>query len=160
MKYVAMVLLTGLLLLNGCSDFATQYDRVDTGELRLLDMQFEPAEAAPGDTVTVKAIFAGRQVLQSDARWRISYSVVTNYYGVDTAYDIQPFQPEYIPSAFSDQTSCLAFKIIVPRDMMIKNSSLSQDWVKDIPNTYAMFIPTDVRSLLIFPIRRILVVSN
>ena len=40
-----------LLLLAGCTDFPTKYSVIEDENTRLIDFIYEPAEAAPGDTV-------------------------------------------------------------------------------------------------------------
>ena len=76
-----------LPLFISCISFPTSYDRIEPDKVRLLDFIYEPAEAAPGDTVSVKAIFSGKKIMPEDLTWKISYTVVTNLYGVNTALD-------------------------------------------------------------------------
>ena len=46
--------LLGITLLIGCAEFPTAYSRIEPEKVRLLDFIYEPAEAAPGDTVLLK----------------------------------------------------------------------------------------------------------
>jgi hypothetical protein len=67
-----------LLVLVGCTDFPTTYDRIDDDRVRVLDFVYDPAEAAPGDTVSCTAYFAGIPVDTNDISWHVSWNMVAN----------------------------------------------------------------------------------
>ena len=64
-------LFTALLWLE-CADFPTSYSRIESNKVRLLDFIYEPAEASPGDTVLLKAVFAGKPVTAEQLTWEMS----------------------------------------------------------------------------------------
>jgi hypothetical protein len=136
------------MFLIGCSEFPTQYQRIETNEHRLLDFVYEPAEAAPGDTVHVKAIFAGKKITPADIDWKVSFNVVQNRYGsTDTAFDLKPINPIPVESHFSDMTTCMAFSIVIPSDIMKTSGGIPQNWSSLIPSDFQNIIPAQYRSI-------------
>lgn len=149
-KKINLIVIYGFIMLYiGCSEFPTSYDRIDANVIRTIDFIYEPAEAAPGDSVVVKAIFAGagKNLVQEDIYWTVSFNVFTNFYGVDTAMDIQPLIATPVPCTFSDNTSCIGIKFQIPEGIMYTHSMIPDDWASLIPNKNQSEIP-DIVSFL------------
>jgi len=74
MKHVlsTAIITAAIFLTAGCEQFSTTYQRIDASEFRLLDFIYEPADIAPGDTLTLTAVFAGNRNLTSTA-WSGGY---------------------------------------------------------------------------------------
>jgi hypothetical protein len=138
---------TVALIVYGCAQFPNQYERVDAGMVRCLDFVYEPAEAAPGDTVTVKAIFAGDSTDASQITWSISTDVYTNDFGVTAAFDTVPLTVENLAYTFSDSTSAVAFRFVVPNDVIAKSSQIPEGWTTIVPEQFVSYIPQPLLSL-------------
>ncbi len=148
MKNGLSLIMTGILFLVGCTSFPTSYDRIESDKVRLLDFIYEPAEAAPGDTVLLKAVFAGAPVSDEDLDWRISYKVVRNNYGVDTAFDIRPFINRIIePFDFSTRTSTVAFKFVIPENVIAESPMIPSDWSSIIGSGSGIAIPEELKNV-------------
>jgi hypothetical protein len=135
---VRLVLLLLVAVMFGCSQFPTEFSNVTNGDVRVLDFIYEPAEAAPGDTVHVKAIFGGKPVTPQDIDWKVSFNVVSNVYGTDTAFDVKSLGMKPVLDSFSENTSCLKFSFVVPSDIMHTSGAIPQDWKSIIPNKDAV----------------------
>ncbi|MFP4015231.1 MAG: hypothetical protein ACLFVQ_14175 [Chitinispirillaceae bacterium] len=148
-KQIVSVFLTGALMcLAGCSSFPTVYDRIDSDEFRLLDFMYEPAEAAPGDTVTLRAVFAGKSIKSVDnIDWRLSCQVMVNEYGRDTAYDYRPLEKEPVSYSFSDNTQSVAFKFKIPDNAISNSDAIPDNWVELVPNHLRNELPEELTSL-------------
>jgi hypothetical protein len=134
-------------LLIGCSEFPTKYEVIENDKIRLLDFMYEPSDAAPGDTVKLKAVFAGRSVTADMIDWRVSCKVAVNEYGFDTAYEIQPLSCNPQQIHFSDQTSCIQILFVIPDSIMYKSPMLKNDWTAAMPSEYSALIPEEIRKL-------------
>ena len=141
-------LIAGLIALLGigCADFPTSYSRIEPDKSRLLDFIYEPAEAAPGDTVLCKAIFAGKTVSPDDLTWRTSYNITVNEYGISTAADTVPLEIIPVDCTFSDRTSCIAFRFVIPDDIVANSSAVPENWLSFIPDYYREAIPQEFRA--------------
>jgi hypothetical protein len=106
------------VVLGGCSQFPTAYDRVDNDKVRLLDFIYEPAEAAPGDSVTLVAVFSGRDPNIDNIQWDVSYKVVRNAYGQDTAFNSAPLAMLRFDTTFSAQTYAVGLRFKVPETIV------------------------------------------
>ncbi|HEX2957247.1 MAG TPA: hypothetical protein VHO70_10465 [Chitinispirillaceae bacterium] len=144
MKYILLII---ALLVAGCSEFPTKYEVIEQDKVRLLDFIYEPADAAPGDTVTLKAVFAGKRVTADMIDWSASWKVAVNVYGYDTAYDRQPLKCYPKNSYFSDQTSCIELSFVIPDSIMYISPMLKSDWTSMMPVEYRDLIPDDLRRL-------------
>jgi len=130
--------------------FPTTFDRVDADRVRVLDYIYDPPEAAPGDTVTVKAIFAGAgdSLQPADVAWSASFKMLSNLNGVDTALDIRPLELlSYEQSYFSTNTSCLVLRFKVPDSVLFQSPMIPEDWTKSIPNQTMTGIPDFIRNI-------------
>jgi hypothetical protein len=131
-----------VLLWIGCAKFPTSYSRIDPDKARLLDFIYEPAEAAPGDTVLLKAVFAGRTVTAEELTWRMSPKIIVNNYGVTEAIDTVPL--EILPQAcvFSDQTNCIAIRFVIPKNIIAESPLIPDNWTIAIPDYYRGHFPS------------------
>jgi hypothetical protein len=143
-RYLLLIL---ALLVTGCSEFPTKYEVIEQDKVRLLGFFYEPVDASPGDTVTLKAVFAGKKVTADMIDWSVSWKVAVNIYGYDTAYDKQPLQCVPKNSYFSDQTSCIEVSFVIPDSIMYNSPMLKNDWITMMPAEYRDLIPADLRKL-------------
>jgi hypothetical protein len=135
------------LITVGCTTFPTSYARIEDDKVRLLDFIYEPAEASPGDTVKLRAVFSGKKVSATDIEWCVSTNVFKNVYGVDTAFDIKPLTVPLYQDSFSENTSCVSFAFVIPHDIFTKSSMIPDDWTTIIPKEFRKSIPEDVAGL-------------
>ena len=148
MKYLFLLVPAIIALLGaGCADFPTSYDRIEPDKPRLLDFIYEPAEAAPGDTVLLKAVFAGRKVTAEDLIWEASYNVSINEYGEQTQSDTVALELTPVDCSFSDQTSCIALRFVIPENIIENSDAVPDNWTKRIPDYYRDAIPATYGSL-------------
>ncbi|MFP4164922.1 MAG: hypothetical protein ACLFQB_07830 [Chitinispirillaceae bacterium] len=145
------VLISGIAagaVMFGCNEFPTRYDRVESYEFRLLDFIYEPADAAPGDTVTLKAVFAGKTHDQlSSIDWKMSTKVMVNKYGTDTAFDFQPLEFETVDYSFSEKTQSVAFRFEIPDDVIRNSPAIPENWIDLVPNHLKNSLPEELSSL-------------
>jgi hypothetical protein len=145
MKIVVTIICLAFFLV-GCGSFLTKFENVQKDEYRVLDFIYEPAEAAPGDTVHVKAVFAGKKIKPADIDWKISYNVVTNMYGsTDTAFDFKPFTVR--ETSFSNATTCMEWSFVVPNDILYTSGGIPNDWLSLVPLEFRNEIPSEYQSL-------------
>ncbi|MBN1309494.1 MAG: hypothetical protein JXA18_16360 [Chitinispirillaceae bacterium] len=114
-------------LLAGCIQFSTQYERIDADKVRLLDFVYEPAEAAPGDTVELRALFAGKALTPEAITWRVSYKVVKTLGGLDTALDERPLECVAGRCSLSQQTSCISVHFVIPEDCIAQSPMVKEN---------------------------------
>lgn len=136
-----------MLLFLGCTTFPTKYERIEEDKVRLIDFIYEPPEASPGDTVNVRAVFSGRKVLPEDLSWKISYKVLKNYYGFDTALDVHPLEYSTSECHFSENTSCISFNMVIPRNIIRESPSVPEDLLSLLPEKYRKMIPDEFARL-------------
>ena len=140
MKYLVLFIIA--ILMVGCSPFPTEFSNIRSSDLRVLDFIYEPAEAAPGDTVHVKAIFGGKAIRPTDIDWKISFDVVKNLYGtIDTALNIMPLNSVPVEESFSNNTTCMKFSFVIPPNIMYTSSSIPENWTSLIPQNLLDTIP-------------------
>ncbi len=134
-------------LFAGCAEFPTSYSRIEPNKVRLLDFIYEPAEAAPGDTVLLKAVFAGKEPAARDLVWRMSKKLIINQYSRVAAVDTVPL--EMLPEAcrFSDRTSCVAFRFVIPKTVIAESPIVPDAWWTAIPEYYRTQIPPALLAL-------------
>jgi len=143
---IAITIVCISFLLVGCGSFPTKFENVQKDEYRLLDIIYEPAEAAPGDTVQVKAVFAGKKITPADIDWKISYNVVTSMYGsTDTAFDFKPFTVR--ETTFSNATTCMEWSFVVPDDILYTSGGIPDDWLSLVPSEFRNEIPSEYTAL-------------
>ncbi len=149
MSKIIMHILTGLLIFAGCTSFPTTYDRIDSDRVRTLDFSYEPADAAPGDTVTLKAVFAGKKFDIDGIDWYVSYDVISNIYGVDKVTNVQPLHEISVDSgcSFSSNAQCIIKKFVVPENTILNSASIPENWTANIPKEYREYVPPYLRGL-------------
>ncbi len=146
-SFCSIPILTVVTLWTGCVEFPTSYSRIEPEKARLLDIIYEPAEAAPGDTVLLKAVFAGRPVTAEELTWRMSSKIIINPYGTATAVDTVPMIIQPQECTFSDRTSCIALRFVVPENVIAESPLIPDDWTELIPGYYRDFVPSELRSM-------------
>ncbi|MCL2218559.1 MAG: hypothetical protein FWC23_01945 [Chitinispirillia bacterium] len=149
-KILRLIIAAAALIIAGCDDFTTSYERIDDSEFRLLDFMYLPADASPGDTVTLMAVFAGKKVdLNSYIDWWISFNVITDLFGNTTVVDSVPLLQvaQRIDTSFSPNTQTVAFRIPIPEDIVRNSASIPDRWTDIFPPSALSFIPEQVRSL-------------
>ena len=144
-----LYLLTFLLIVItlSCTNFSSQFERIENNRIRLIDFIYEPPEAAPGDTVLLKALFAGKEVSAEDISWKFSTKVDMNTYGVDTAWDEKPLDYTIVPYSFSDSTSCIVLRFVVPPDCISESPMITDNWQSNLPKEILENIPETWSSL-------------
>lgn len=85
-----------------CTEFPTRYERIEPDALRSIGFTYAPyAEAAPGDTITVRAYFGGERVTSVDWTWSTDH--VVDGYGTDTVLNIRKVpiirESSYLPDS-------------------------------------------------------------
>ena len=141
------LLLPGLLLF-ACTEFSTQFERIEDDRVRMLDFMYEPPEAAPGDTVTLRAVFAGKTVDVDDISWRVSWKVVKNIMGTDTSFEEHSLESlSMLQSDFSDHTSCIEVRFVIPDDCLLQSPMLPDDWVSLLPDELRDSVPEQFASM-------------
>lgn len=152
-----LLLITGVLglLTIGCTQFANNFERIDRDRIRLLDIVYDPPEALPGDTVRLKAVFAGEPVAFSDVDWQVSYNLPYNIFGADTALEIQPLDYERLDTSFSENTYTVALRFKVPDSIMYTSSMIPEDITAilagnqvEIPEELASFSKSEAIQIL------------
>ncbi|NLL12082.1 MAG: hypothetical protein GX267_01635 [Fibrobacter sp.] len=135
------------VLVFTCTEFPTSFNRVDSDVVRLLDFIYEPAEASPGDTVELKAVFSGKDFDPSTVSWSFSTNVVANKYGSDTAFNIRPLDAVPRQDYFSDNTICISFKFEVPQDIFKTSGQIPDNWIELLPPEVLKSLPPDISGL-------------
>ncbi len=157
-------ILSGILCVAGififsCSPlFPTNYERIDAERVRILDFIYEPAESSPLPTtppypyavVRVATIFAGAGYMlnSQDINWKISYNVLSNNNGVDTALDIQDlwmFKPS--EHYFSKKARRYVWTIWIPDSVIFKSASIPEDWISLVPEDCQSGLPEYIKAL-------------
>lgn len=147
MNKKVVVLVTVVLAIVSCVKFSTQYQRIEEDRARLIDFVYEPAEAAPGDTVTLTAIFAGKELKPQDVDWQVSFKVVRTIYGADTAFDQHPIDGVVEQSFFSDQTSCMTVRFALPTDLIAQSPAIAEQWLSGVPESFRASVPAPFADL-------------
>lgn len=120
-----------VLLLAGCgANLPDQFENVE--KLRSLAITFDNngyAEAAPGDTVCMRAYFSGETVWS--AQWWVSTQLLSGiYFGADTFIDSIPIHELVIPGSYSEfsggKTDSITVNLKIPEDVIRKQFDLSK----------------------------------
>lgn len=141
----------GIFFLDCSSLFPTNYERVDAERVRVLDYIYVPTEAAPGEVVTVFTILAGAStsiLTAAEINWTVSYNVVSNSNGVDTALDIKPLKlQDYSEKHFSFNTRCFYYTFRIPDSIVLNSKAIPEDWISLVPSEVQSEIPQFISSL-------------
>ena len=127
----AILLFAGLFA--GCTVFPTSYERIEHEKTRMLDFIYEPAEAAPGATVLLTAVFAGKEISANELTWKISKQLVMNEYGAETALDTADLSITLRDASFSDNTSTVSFSFVIPDDVLKNSPIIPERWIDRLP---------------------------
>lgn len=150
-RFLSVILcIIGTFFINCGTLFPTSYARIDEDRVRILDYSYEPAEAAPGGFVTVSTIFAGEWIslFPHDINWTVSFNVVSNNYGVDTALDIKPLMMFGISyHHFSNNTLRIVWSFRIPDSVVFESAAIPEDWASLLPAEYQPEIPAFIKSL-------------
>jgi hypothetical protein len=149
---ITAIITAAIFLIAGCEQFDTTYQRVDDDEFRLLDFIYEPADASPGDTITLTAVFAGKKVddINGYIDWWISFNVTRDVlFGTTTVFDSTRLEPIALPvvTDFSPNTQAVSFKIPVSKDIMRNSRQIPERWTDILPASVAMMIPAEFKSM-------------
>ncbi len=143
------VIMLFVLLLAGCgANLPDQFENVE--KLRSLAITFDNkgyAEAAPGDTVCMRAYFSGEPV--RSAQWWVSTQLVSGiYFGADTFIDSIPIGQLVIPGSYKEfaggKTDSITVNLKIPEDVIRKQFDLS----KPVSSLLPSGINDSVRSTL------------
>jgi hypothetical protein len=146
MEKITSIIITALLaILAGCADFPTSYERIGEGEIRVLDFTYEPAEAAPGDSVTLTAIIAGESIGPID--WNVSWNVVTDKYGTETAMDYQPLHYTDVQAPVFSSARTVSIRFRIPDDLLGQSAGISDNWIDAFPLSARQAIPDSLKSI-------------
>jgi hypothetical protein len=145
-KIIPVVITAAVFIISGCEQFSTTYQRIDDAEFRLLKMLWNHVDAAPGDTVTMMAVFAGKAMyvdLDSYLDWWISFNMIRSLTGAEAVIDSVPLKPiaQSYDTAFSPNTRAIAFKIPIPKDIVRASASIPERWVDMLPPALRGVIP-------------------
>ncbi|GBU20617.1 hypothetical protein R80B4_00496 [Fibrobacteres bacterium R8-0-B4] len=157
MKKTVSILAAAIITiaLTGCEQFSTSYQRIDDSEFRMLKYIWEPADAAPGDTITLTAVFAGKRMDLSDddvLEWRVSFNVIRDLLGNTTVVNSQKLRPIAISMnpdfAFSPNTQAIQFKFRVPPDIVKTSASIPERLSDALPPQIMAALPAELASVL------------
>lgn len=145
-------LLCVVIFIFGCDGFSTSYERVDDREFRLLDFIYDPVEIAPGDSFTLMAVFAGKDMVDNDIDidWKISFNVNVNIFGETTVLDEQPlelFARRRIDENFSANTQTVVWRIKIPDNIVRTSSAIPNNWVDMLPSSIRGMVPREYANL-------------
>ncbi|MBN1759550.1 MAG: hypothetical protein JW863_14580 [Chitinispirillaceae bacterium] len=146
-RFVIINLALSGALFTGCVQFPTQYERIEPDRIRLLDFMYEPPEALPGDTVTLRAVFAGKPVNPEDISWRVSWKVVRNAMGIDTSFEEQPLVASVEPFEFSRSTSGITLRFAIPENCIAESPMVPDDWLSLLPDELRGGVPEPFASM-------------
>jgi len=150
MKKLVLIIITAIVTIAtiGCEQFSTSYVRVDDGEFRMLKYIWEPADAAPGDTITLTAVFAGkRKDLNNDLQWWVSFNVIRDLFGSTTVVDSALLKAESRIVDWSPNTQAIEFKIPVPPNIVKTSASIPENWTDALPAQMRDALPKELSSL-------------
>ncbi len=131
------------LLMVSCAEFPTDFNWVESGKIRVLDFIYEPTEAAPGDTVTLLAVFAGDSIAPTDVIWNVSYKLSGTLTSLGNADSVVPLIYEQLDTSFSENTFTVGIRFQIPPDVMKESDMIPEDWVSFIPEDYIQYIPPE-----------------
>lgn len=120
MKPLLIVALLSVLG-TGCSQFPTRFERIEPDKIRFINYSFlNQAEGAPGDTMRVRAFFAGEKV--ASVAFSMSYDRVTNQYGDDTVINVRDLATFDVVDRLPDS---IDFSFVIPDSTFFKTQAIS-----------------------------------
>ncbi len=123
-----------IALLAGCAQSPTMYDRVDADMIRVLDFMYDPPEAKPGDSVTVTAVFAGREFDIDAIAWSVSYVVLANNYGGNASVDKRNLEYVATPYDFSPSTQAMKLRFKIPETVIAESPMIPENLEEIFPS--------------------------
>jgi len=149
---LAVIIMTAAFIMTGCEPFPNSYQHVEDTEIRMLDFIYEPADAAPGDIMTLTAVFAGKSVdLSEYIDWYISFNVIRDIFGSETVLDsttrLEPVAPPSFTTQFSENTQTVSFQIPIPDDIILKSEFIPTKWIEMLPQYMRNIIPAEFSSI-------------
>lgn len=146
-KKIMLTVIFYCLLFLRCVQFPTSFNWIESDEIRVLDFIYEPTEAAPGDTVTLFAVFAGDSIKPLDVQWNVSYKLGGNSFNLEIADSIVPLVYSPVDTTFSQNTFTVAIQFRIPDDVMEKSSMIPEDWSSSIPEEFQQYVPPEILSM-------------
>jgi hypothetical protein len=117
----------------------------------MLKYIWEPADAAPGDTITLTAVFAGKHIddLDNYLQWWVSFNMIRDILGNTTVVDSMRLEPiaESEIVDFSPNTQAIRYKIPVPRDIVRNSASIPEIWTDALPAALKGALPPELALL-------------
>jgi hypothetical protein len=131
MRHVLILLIIAIAAGICCTPFPTRFERIENNRLRALNAVFLPrAEAAPGDTLTVRLYFGGDSVSGID-NWQICTDVITNEYGSEATVNWQDLDTVGITDQLPDSISK---QIIIPDSIFYTTQAISEQMLGLVKN--------------------------
>lgn len=121
--------------------------RIEGSKIRLLSYVFEPAEAAPGDTVQC-TIYAEGLPLTSVVI-TVSQNVLKDAFGLtDTAVGFQPVTSIAVPGSIQNPDSItVRFSFVIPRDFMRQTIAIPEQWTTLLQTKIRDSLPASIKNL-------------
>ncbi|KMQ51170.1 hypothetical protein CHISP_1876 [Chitinispirillum alkaliphilum] len=146
MKKTTFAVLVPMLI--ACVEFSTRYELIESNEVRLLDFMYEPVDASPGDTVQLTAVFGGKEIGEHDIDWSVSWDLVTNRYGIDSAFGVAPLDNRIPQSVeFSENTSTISFSFVIPDDVIRNSNGVLADLSSMLPPHKISSLPPEIQNV-------------
>lgn len=145
---LGLIILLIFIIVCGCAEFPSSFNTIENNKVRLIDFIYDPPEAAPGDSVTLLALFSGDTVLPQDIQWKISYNIGGNNFNLNIALDTIAFDTyRLFDTTFSQNTSCVGMRFKVREDAMLLSSMIPEDIMKNVPDELKQYIPQQFQSM-------------
>lgn len=140
-------------LFSGCGlNFPTRYERIETDRVRSLGFVFDPAEAAPGDTVRLVSYYAGETV--DSVHWRISLDYRFDLFGNDTALGTMSLLDtigidgsDSLVTGVEGLYDAASVQCVIPRDFIRSASIIPDNWYNLLPEPVRDSLPDWLKDL-------------
>ncbi len=146
MKYAFLIVVSCLLFFQ-CAEFPSDFNWIESNKIRVLDFIYEPAEAAPGDSVTLLAVFAGDSISPEDIQWSVSYKLSGNSFNLEIVDSIVPLQFDPVDTVFSQNTYTVGIRFQIPANVMKESKMIPEDLMASVPDEYKEYIPPDFAAM-------------
>lgn len=144
-----LLLLAAIILLVGCSEeFERAYDKIDGEFPRALSMIFVETDFGPGDTVTLRSVWAGKPITASDVVWEVSWKLSGNGYGNELVRERQSLEP-YIVEPMTEvtpdsaKTQIFEMKVVISEDVIRESPAIPDNWTENLKRYGITFNPED-----------------
>jgi len=126
-----------VVLFAGCTQFSTRYDRIESDAIRSIGFVYKPyAEGAPGDTMHVRAYFAGEKI--TSISWQLSINNIKN--NNDTIFDVTDLHPLTTSGSLPDS---IDISFVVPDSAFFTTQAITTDML----TTLKASLPQSMRSM-------------